>query len=856
MKNVSSSVVDQFTKAMAELSKSNKQPTPTTVPGTIVSIGGSEYQVLLDGSTVFTPAKSTVAYASGDRVNVTLADHQATIVGNYTDQSVGSTAAYNAGYSGGGAAGTAAATIYLLGDGQLVIGTAATNAAGDYIINGEGATIITNSASSAGATAGQSAGATAGASAGQAAGASAGATAGAEAGATAGASAGQSAGATAGQNAANTYISQGGQGYTIIVNTATNAGATAGQSAGATAGSSAAASYLISADGQAVITGYANTASQAYINAQLANIENVVAGNITADTAFIQSITSQVVNASDVYADMVKSAQIITDFLTADSADIETIISNHISAEEIEAKQAWVESLEAAFATIVDLKASFADIGFANVDVATINQAKIEDLFARYASFEAVEAKVATVQKLIADSGYITTVESAEGVFTKRLEAVEIDAGWIVAGVIKAERLQLLGEDGLYHHINMSALEPEAADDTDIDGVYINGIDGSILVAKTITADKISVTDLHAFNATIGGLEVDSDSIHSIEKTSVSSSMNGFYVDNVGQFSVGDGSNYIRYYMRPIPTTIPVVLGEMSYISGQSYLSQAGKTWFSGVVGNGADTTATSSSSYHSSSEYTPVVIKYDLSTSLPVDATLSRAYISINCRSVTIGEMAPLDPDVYMPEDIHFNVKNSSGTILGTAWSTMSRDGWEFIPDDPYGRYETYDHIETIELPTITSSDLDGLYLECIIPDFGGTLNGATLFVEYLAPDPTRSSWGLDVNFSNFEEFENERATQAHYIRFNELSTLANATNRVAVSIGSDMVDDKYILEVDNVSGIKYVHAGDPEPVSFWDRDTFHSGNLEVEVTKKAQFGNFAFTPRTDGSLMLLKVK
>ena len=187
---------------------------------------------------------------------------------------------------------------------------------------------------------------------------------------------------------------------------------------------------------------------------------------------------------------------------------------------------------------------------------------------------------------------------------------------------------------------------------------------------------------------------------------------------------------------------------------------------------------------------------------------------------------------------------------------SISSRDGWDFIPDDPYGRYETYDHIETIELPTITSSDLDGLYLECIIPYYGGTLNGATLYVEYLAPDPNRSSWGLDVNFTNFEQYENERATQAHYIRFNELSTLANATNRVAVSIGSDMVDDKYILEVDNVSGIKYVHAGDAEPVSYWDRDIFVSGNLEVKVTKKAQFGNFAFVPRTDGSLMLLKVK
>ena len=40
-----------------------------------------------------------------------------------------------------------------------------------------------------------------------------------------------------------------------------------------------------------------------------------------------------------------------------------------------------------------------------------------------------------------------------------------------------------------------------------------------------------------------------------------------------------------------------------------------------------------------------------------------------------------------------------------------------------------------------------------------------------------------------------------------------------------------------------------------WWDGVDFHTGNIMVNVTERAQFGNFAFVPRTDGSLSFLKV-
>lgn len=41
-----------------------------------------------------------------------------------------------------------------------------------------------------------------------------------------------------------------------------------------------------------------------------------------------------------------------------------------------------------------------------------------------------------------------------------------------------------------------------------------------------------------------------------------------------------------------------------------------------------------------------------------------------------------------------------------------------------------------------------------------------------------------------------------------------------------------------------------------WWDGVDFHTGNIVVEVNERAQFGNFAFVPRSNGSLSFLKIK
>lgn len=86
---------------------------------------------------------------------------------------------------------------------------------------------------------------------------------------------------------------------------------------------------------------------------------------------------------------------------------------------------------------------------------------------------------------------------------------------------------------------------------------------------------------------------------------------------------------------------------------------------------------------------------------------------------------------------------------------------------------------------------------------------------------------------------------------RFTQLRKYIRFTGDTAISIGSS--DSAITLEIDNASGIVFKKNG--VPFGRWDGNDFYTGNIVVEVNERAQLGNFAFVPRSDGSLSFLKV-
>lgn len=85
------------------------------------------------------------------------------------------------------------------------------------------------------------------------------------------------------------------------------------------------------------------------------------------------------------------------------------------------------------------------------------------------------------------------------------------------------------------------------------------------------------------------------------------------------------------------------------------------------------------------------------------------------------------------------------------------------------------------------------------------------------------------------------EKFTEIYkYISFADGNiTLGSNENAITLTIENDMI-------VFKKNGLQF---------GWWDGVDFHTGNIVVEVNERAQLGNFAFIPRTDGSLMFLKV-
>ena len=268
--------------------------------------------------------------------------------------------------------------------------------------------------------------------------------------------------------------------------------------------------------------------------------------------------------------------------LQTDKADVGDLTAANAKITELETKKASIEDLNATKAEITDLKATKLDAEVANATYATIKNldatnANLENLDATYGQFQELatnkftaidadikkldteklsattaDAKYATIdfsnigmaaiQKLFTDSGIIGDLVVSEGHITGKLVGVTIIGDLIEGGTVKADKLVVLGEDGLYYKLNTNGVTTTA------EQTEYNSLNGSVITAKTITAEKVKVDDLVAFDATIGGFNITNSSIYSGAKESVTNTTRGIYLDKNGQISFGDADNYIRYY--------------------------------------------------------------------------------------------------------------------------------------------------------------------------------------------------------------------------------------------------------------------------------------------------------------------
>ena len=221
---------------------------------------------------------------------------------------------------------------------------------------------------------------------------------------------------------------------------------------------------------------------------------------------------------------------------------VDTLIASDITADSIVADRAKIEDLEAENVTInKKLTAAEASIG----DLET-NKLSAEDADIRYLNVDFSKIDKAWLQEFYAQSGIIKDLVIGESTVTGHLVGVTISGDLIEGNTVKADKLVIKGEDGLYYKLNIEGGSTVTEQLTK--EMLQNGLDGNNIIANTITAEKISVKDLIAFDATIGGFNIGSNSIYSGVKDSINNTTRGIYLDTEGQMYFGDDTNYIRYY--------------------------------------------------------------------------------------------------------------------------------------------------------------------------------------------------------------------------------------------------------------------------------------------------------------------
>lgn len=456
------------------------------------------------------------------------------------------------------------------------------------------------------------------------------------------------------------------------------------------------------------------------LNAANANIETLTADNVT-----------------------------INETLSAQSASIDNLEATKISAEVADAKYATIENLEATNVSVNNLSSTYAEFKSTTTTKLAAVDASIENLETnklsaasadlKYANIDFSNIGQAAIETFYSKSGIIKDLTIEGGTITGELVGVTIKGDLIEGGTVVADKLVVKGEDGLYYKLNTDGVTTEAQQ------TEYNSLNGSVITAKSITATKISVTDLVAFDATIGGFNITENSIYSGVKSAASNTTRGIYLDNDGQAVFGDDTNYLKYYKDEDNTY------KLAISANSIYLGSSDK----------------------------------DIGTMIEdvdnkIDSTADDLELSIATQSASITN------------DVH-------GIVLNALEDYVEKD-----------EYESY--------KSTTESSLE------ILSD--------QMEMNFTETNSTITTIDGKVD-SKFEEL-------SKYIRF----------STDGIEIGKD--ENSLKLKLDN-DMIQFTKNG--TPIGWWDGNDFHTGNIVVEVNERAQFGNFAFLPRSDGSLMLLKV-
>lgn len=289
----------------------------------------------------------------------------------------------------------------------------------------------------------------------------------------------------------------------------------------------------------------ANKVSTEELDAQIGRIDSLVSDNVTiketlsATEAIVETLTADNVTIKG----QLTAAEANIENLTTTKLDTEIAKATYAEIGDLEVVNADIHNLEADYGAFKDLStdkftAIEGDIGTLETDKLSTTDAEL-----KYANIDFANIGSAAIEQFFSKSGMIDDLVVGEGTIAGTLVGVTIIGDLIEGGTVKADKLVVLGEDGLYYKLNTDGVT------TSTEQTEYNSLNGSIITAKSITAEKISVKDLVAFGATIGGFHITDTSIYSGVKEAIDNTTNGLYLGSDGQMVFGNGSNFVKFFV-------------------------------------------------------------------------------------------------------------------------------------------------------------------------------------------------------------------------------------------------------------------------------------------------------------------
>ena len=461
----------------------------------------------------------------------------------------------------------------------------------------------------------------------------------------------------------------------------------------------------------------ADKASIKELEADEARIKDLEAANVTitgelkAQRASISSLTADNVN--------------INKSLTAANASIENLKTNKLDVEVADLKFATIDSLKATNVSVRQLTSDFGDFKKLSTESFNANNAAIKslqtdklntkDAEVTYANIDFANIGDAAIEKFYAKSGIIKDLVIGNETVTGELVGITITGDLIKANTIVADKFVLKGQNGLFYRINTDGItvETEQTDE--------NSLNGKVILAKSITADKVKVTDLVAFGATIAGFNINDNSIYSGVKESVNNNTRGIYLDKDGQIAFGDSNNYVKYYKDTDNTY------KLKISAGSIIMSATGKTVEDAI--NGVETKLDELDV--PDDLVTKADLIDDINSELKIDGksiSLTTGHFVISSKNFSLdakgnasfsgtitgssGEFTNgfyvniLDPITTGDVDSSWQFKISKGNMFVGRYIPR-----EYIEDPPFDHYETY-----IKFDGATTAIVGGsrIYLDC----------------------------------------------------------------------------------------------------------------------------------------------